>query len=270
MIGILNIQFKPIIGDKNANLKIVEKFIDDNSDKKLDLVILPEFFSTGVSHEDFVNSPEDINGGFVISFISDLAKKYKTNIVAGTVIESDNGKLYNTSFVLDRNGSIIGKYRKIHLYNYMGGTEGERITPGNELKVVDFDFGKVGIGVCYDIRYPLHYKNLVKEGAQLIVLPTAWIVPNEIYDNKESLEYTKDMWIALNRTRAFDNMVYTISSNQCGKVNDNISALGSSVVISPTAEVLACADDDNSALYVQLELGIVDYLKSIYPISFID
>ena len=175
MTGILNIQVKPIIGNKELNLKKIEHYIKKYSDKNLDLVVFPEFFSTGISHEQFLNYPEDENGGDTIAFIQELAKKYNTNIIAGTVIEKSADKLYNTSFIIDRNGNIIDKYRKIHLFNYMGGTEGERITPGDREVVVDFDFGKVGLGICFDIRYPLHYNKLIKKGADIIVLPTKTI-----------------------------------------------------------------------------------------------
>lgn len=270
MVRVLNIQLKPVIGNKEANLATVENFISSYSDKKLDLVVMPEFFSTGISHEVFVNSPEDTNGGDIVRKLGELAKEYNVNIIAGTVIEADSGKLYNTSFVINRDGETVAKYRKIHLYNYLGGTEGERITPGEDLVVADLDFGKVGLAVCYDIRYPLHYKKLVQKGAELIVLPTAWIVPAEIYNSPADLEYAKEMWIALNRTRAFDNMIYTVTSNQTGKINDNIGALGTSMIISPTGQVLAQADTDQCAFIADIDLSIVKYLKSIYPIALID
>ena len=270
MTGILNIQLSPAIGKKEVNLNKIEYFIKKNSDKKLDLVVMPEFFSTGVDHNSFLNAPEDENGGQITKNLSNLAKKYNTNILAGTVIEKSSGKLYNTSFAINREGKILAKYRKIHLFNYMGGTEGERITPGDKEVVVDFDFAKVGIGICFDIRYPLHYKKLAKSGAQIIVLPTAWIVPSEIYDDPESLKYAQEMWIAMNKTRAYDNMVYVVSSNQTGKINENIGAIGTSLIISPTAQILANAKDKQCAVYAEIDLEQVKYLKSIYPIAEID
>lgn len=270
MAGILNIQISPTIGKKEVNLNKIEHFIKRNSDKKLDLVIMPEFFSTGVDHELFLNSPEDENGGQVIEFLSNLAKSYNTNIIAGTIIEKSGDKLYNSSFAINRNGEILAKYHKIHLFNYLGGTEGERITAGDKEIVVDFDFGKVGIGVCFDIRYPLHYKKLAKMGAELIVLPTAWLVPSEIYDDAETLKYAQEMWIAMNRTRAYDNMVYIAASNQTGKINDEMGAIGTSLIISPTAQILANAKEKQCAVYAEIDLEQVKYLKSIYPIAEID
>ena len=270
MTGILNIQLKPAIGKKDVNLKKVEYYISKNSDKKLDLVVIPEFFSTGVDHQSFLNAPEDEFGGETVKFISELAKKYKTNIVAGTVIEKSQDKLYNTSFVINRDGEVVEKYRKIHLYNYMGGTEGDRITPGDKYITADLDFGKIGIGICFDIRYPQHYRKLAQMGAEIIVLPTAWLVPTEIYEDSESKQYAQEMWVAMNRTRAYDNMVYIVSSNQAGKINDNISGLGASLIVAPTAQILADAKDEQGAVYADVDLDGAKYLRSLYPITSIE
>lgn len=270
MVGILNIQLKSTIGNKELNLKKAESYIKQNSDKKTDLVVLPEFFSTGVDYEQFLNSPEDENGGEAIAFLKETAVKYKTNIIAGTVIEKSGDKLYNTSFVINRKGEIVSKYRKIHLFNYMGGTEGERITPGEDEVVVDLDFGKVGLGICFDMRYPLHFKKLVKMGAEIIVVPTAWIVPNEIYDNSESLRYARDIWISMNKIRAYDNLVYIVSCNPSGRVDNLMGSIGNSLIVSPTTEILANAKDEQCAIYADVDLELVKYYKSIYPIANID
>lgn len=270
MAGILNIQLKPALGKKEINLKKVEHFMKKNSEKTLDLVVLPEFFSTGIDHETFEKDPEDENGGETIKRISELAKEYNTNIVAGTVIEKSEGKYYNTSFVINRAGETIGKYRKIHLYNYMGGDEGELITAGDEIVTTDLDFGKIGLSICYDIRYPMHFKKLAQQGVQLIVSPTAWVVPNEVYSSDVSLKYAQDMWIAMNRTRAFDNLVYIVTCNQTKECNSTVSCIGNSLIVSPTTAILANGKDEQGATYADIDLEIVKYYKSIYPIADID
>ena len=267
MAGILSIQLKSLMGDKETNLRKVEHYIKFNRDKKLDLVVLPEFFSTNIAYKD---APEDENGGDTIKFIQELAKKYNTNIVAGSVVRKIDEKLYNTTFAIDRNGEIIAKYDKIHLFNYMGGTEGQRITAGDKLVIAHFDFAKVGLAICYDIRYPLMIKNLVKQGAQIVVLPTAWLVTKEVYNDEQSRKYAQEMWLALNRTRAFDNMVYLVVSNQTKETNGEWFGLGYSSIISPTAQVMAYAQEKEEAIYAEVDIDAVKYLKSIYPIAEID
>lgn len=270
MTEILAVQFSPKTGDKKYNLNKVAEYIDSNSHNRLDLVVLSEFFSTGISHDAFVQMAEDEFGGETIKFLSELAIKYHTNIICGTVIEKCEDKYYNTTFVLNREGQIVGKYRKIHLYNYMGGKEGELITAGDKTVVVDLDFGKIGLAICFDIRYPQMFRELAQKGAEIIVLPTAWIIPKEVFENEQTRNYARDMWIAMNRTRAYDNMVYTVICDNTGRVDSDFSTLGCSMIISPMAEVLADAKFEQTAIYSQVDLGIVKLLKSQYPITSID
>ncbi len=270
MTGISAIQFNPKIGDKKGNLKTVESFMEKISDEKLDLVVLPEFFSTGISDKAFVELAEDENGGEAIEFLSGLAKKYNTNIICGTVIEKSADKYYNTSFALNRNGEIIAKYRKIHLFNFMGGNEGNIITAGDEEVVADMDFGKVGMAICFDIRYPQLIRKLVQKGAEVIVLPTAWVMPSEVYDDRKLRDYADEMWLAMNRTRAYDNLCYMVVCDQTGHVNKQTATLGTSLIISPSAQILTNACYEETAIYYDIDLEIVRLLKSQYPISSID
>ncbi|MGN0004921.1 MAG: nitrilase-related carbon-nitrogen hydrolase [Candidatus Gastranaerophilaceae bacterium] len=269
-VGILAIQLHSKSGNKDVNIKKVEYFVEKNSKRGLDIVVLPEFFSTGIDRKSFVENPEDVYGGETILKISEIAKRYRTNIVAGSVIEKENGKLYNTSFVINREGEIVNKYRKIHLYNYLGGTEGENITAGDEEVIVELDFGKVGLGICFDIRYPLHFKKLAKMGADIIVLPTAWVVPRDIYYDEQMLVNAQEMWIAMNKVRAYDNYVYFVSCNQTKDANDKISCIGNSMIVAPSSEVLAMAKNEETAIYARVELEAVKNYRRIYPISEID
>ena len=267
MAGILNIQLKSLLGNKETNLKKVEHYIKFNSDKRLDLVVMPEFFATNI---DYVDNAEDENGGETIKFIQNLAKQYNTNIIAGSVVRKVGESLYNTSFAIDRTGEIIAKYDKIHLYNYLGGSEGNSITEGKKIVTASFDFAKVGLAICFDVRYPLLFKQLAKEGVQIITLPTAWPVPPEVYENEESKKYAREMWLSINRTRAYDNMVYWIVSNLTKNMGDTMFGLGGSAIISPTAQVLAYEEENEGAIFADVDIQEVKYLKSIYPITNID
>ena len=267
MAGILNIQINSLSGEKKINLGKIEYYVKKYSDKKLDLVVMPEFFSTNLEYQKF---PEDENGGETIKFIQNLAKQYKTNIVAGSIARKIKDKMYNTSFAISRNGEIIAKYDKIHLFDYMGGNEGCNITAGSKIVTADFDFAKIGLAICFDLRYPLHFNKLLKENVDIIVLPACWIVPSEIYHDENSLKYAQDMWVSLNRTRAYDNMVYFVVSNQTKDCGNNMYSIGTSMIISPTAEILAKAENKECALYSDIEIENVKYLKSFYPIANID
>ena len=267
MAGILNIQLKSLLGNKETNLKKIEHYIKFNSNKKLDLVVMPEFFSTNI---DYVDAPEDENGGETIKFIQNLAKKYNTNIIAGSVVRKVQNKLYNTSFAIDRMGEIIARYDKIHLYNYLGGTEGERTSAGSKYVTASFDFAKVGLAICFDVRYPQMFRELARQGIHIITLPTAWLVPGEVYNDEQSKKYARDMWLSMNRTRAYDNMIYFIVSNQTKESGKSLFGLGGSAIISPTAQVLAYEEEKEDAIYADIDVQEVKYLKTIYPITSID
>lgn len=267
MAGILNIQINSLMRSKEANFSKIDYYMRKNIDKKLDLVVLPEFFATNIDYVDFAE-PE--YGGETIEFIKSLAKKYHTNIIAGSVVREVNERLYNTTFAVNREGEVIETYDKVHLFNYMGGSEGERIEAGKDIKIANFDFAKVGMTICFDMRYPTYIREIVRKGAQIIVMPTAWLVQREIYDDEKTLAYAQDMFKAMCRTRAFDNMVYLVVSNQTKECGKSWRGLGKSMIISPTAEVLAEAELKECALYSEVEIDAVEYLKSIYPITSID
>jgi predicted amidohydrolase len=264
MVGILNIQLMPTLGKIEVNLRKVEHFIKQNSDKTLDLVVLPEYFSTGNQENGVLNAK---TSELVIERVCELAKKYKTNIVAGTVIEQNDDKFYNTSFAINREGKIVAKYRKIHLFNYLGGNEGEVITAGKDFVVVDFDFGKVGLAICFDMRYPLQYRELSKSGAQFVVQPTAWCIPTDIFENPNSLKYAQSLWDAMNKTRAYDNSVYLVSSNQTGRISPDLGAIGHSMIVAPTSEILANAKNEQCAVFAEVDLEVSKFYKSLFPIE---
>ncbi len=267
--GILSIQFEPVLNETDKNLEkvqnIIEDFIAQNAQKPLDLIVLPEFFTTGVSHK-YVDNPMPPTGGKPIELISNLAKKYSVNIAAGTVITKEEDKLFNTMFVVDRFGDTVAKYRKIHLFKYFGGTENERVTPGKSPVVAELDFAKVGLAICFDIKYPLHYKKLTQMGAEIIVNPAAWAYLKSI-ENQKTLN--SRVFEAMSISRANENLVYFVTSNECGDAGP-LGNTGGSKIISPLAEILAEAGESENAIYAQVDLELVRELKKTTPMAFED
>lgn len=261
MNGILNIQINITQDKPEINRKKVEHFIKKYSDKTLDLVVLPENFSLydtdGLLQE-------------TLEFFVSIAKKFNTNIVAGSIVEKDGEKFYNTSYVFDRTGNLAGKYRKIHLLDFIGEKESENLSSGEDFVVVELDFAKIGLAIGYDLRFPMMYKNLSNSGADIIVHPSMWTVPNEIYEDEESLRYAQGMWVALNRTRAYDNQIYLVTSNQTKQISEISSAIGCSLIVSPTSEVLANAKNDQCAVYAKVDIQAARYYRNLCPIANID
>jgi len=268
MAGILSIQIEPVLNKIDENFEkiknILENFVCENSKKPLDLVVFPEFFTTGISSQ-YTDNPMEENGGKVIEFAANLAKKYNTNIAAGTVITKSKGKLYNTMFVLDREGKTVGKYDKIHLFKYFGGTENLRVTSGeNEPVVLDLDFGKLGLSICFDIKYPLHYRKLAHLGAELVVSPSAWAFLKSVKGQKE---LNTRVFRALSIARANENLFYFITSNETGDAGA-FGNIGHSMIVSPMAEILAEANEEEGAIYANIDLQAVRELKTTAPMAF--
>ena len=267
--NILNIQMNPKIGDKMYNCNKAGQFISDNSKEGLDLVVLPEFFSTGIDDISFVENPEEENKSGVIAYFCELARQFSTNIICGTIIEkAQNGKLYNTSYAINRHGEIVNKYRKIHLYNYLGGNEGKTISAGVTPAVAEFDFARVGMSVCFDIRYPLLYKTLIKMGAEIIVSPSAWSVLST--NNPSDTADFINCWRAFNITRAAENLVCFVTSNLVGSGNAYLYSIGNSMIVNPEGKILYNAQNNECAHCQSVDLELIRRLKKEYPIYNLD
>ena len=251
-INVLIVQISPKRGKKKRNLNKVKSLIEESNCHNPDLIILPEFFNTGIDNQSFIELAEEEKDSETLAFLSEIAIKYNTNIVGGTIIEKDCDKLYNTSYFLNREGNILGKYRKIHLFNYFGGNEGECITPGTDLVVLDTDIGKVGMSICFDIRFPLMFNKLLKKGAEIIVCPAAWA--NDWIHT----------WEICNQSLAMQNAAYFISSTGCGEVGYTMA--GNSMIVEPNGRIISRLGREESTLCKQIDLNDVKVLRDAFPI----
>ena len=137
MTNVLTVQIRPRIGEREQNFAKVRAIIEQYRDKKPDLILMSEFFNTGISRPAFERLAEEESLSPTLEYFSKVAKEYNTYVLCGSIIEKDGEKLYNTSYLLNRGGEKVAKYRKINLFNYFGGTEGEYVTPGEEIVVVE-------------------------------------------------------------------------------------------------------------------------------------
>lgn len=255
-IKILGIQTSPETGNKDANLEKAAKILEQNSLFKPDLVVLSEVFNTGLGYKYFHTLSEEIPQGQTIEFLSGLASKYRTNIAGGSIIEKcSDGKYTNTSIFFDRNGKISGKYQKIHLFSYYGDKEGEYLTSGDSAVVIDSDIGKIGLSVCYDLRFPELYRALTYAGAEIITCSAAWPQPR------------LDHWLTLNKARAIENQVFMVSVNQTGKVGEKRINAGNSMIINPWGEVISSLGDEEGIVTAEIDLNVQKKLKEEFPVT---
>lgn len=257
--GVLALQYEPVINRPEKNFEKIESLISLYNDKRLDIVVLPEFFSTGISFGGFAEFAQGETDSRVLDFVSELAKKYNTNICAGTVAEKEGDKFYNTSYLIGRNGEIKGKYRKIHLFSCEEGGEDKFFSEGKETVVIETDFAKIGLSICFDMEFPLLYKDLVKKGAELILCPNALCV--SMKESKRLYEIKKEEVKACAILRASENFVYFAAASLKGKLGSGLISCGDSLIVSPEAEIITIANKDNDTVFAEIDLDLVRKYK---------
>ena len=205
-LRILSLQFEAV-DNKEKNLKKVAQMFDENSDFEPDIVVLPELWNVGIFYEKFLQEAEVIPAQTTM-LLSGLAENYNTNIIGGSIVEKTfDNKFYNTSIVMNRKGAVIANYRKNYLFSHCGSLENKYLTQGNENCVFELEGIKFGIGICYDIRFPEHFRKMLKKGVQIFVIPAAF--PQERIEQ----------WNILNQARALENLAVLVSCNQYGASN---------------------------------------------------
>ncbi len=247
MIKVASIQYW--INDeksKNERISEVEELIEQSKD--VDLLLLPEVWNIGFRAFDKYRSESEEIEGETISRIAEKARKYKIHIMAGTIIEKDGDDLYNTAVLIGPNGSVLGKYRKIHLVTRKGSEEAKYLKPGNEVVAVKTELGVIGFGICYDLRFPeLYRKMVVQKGVEIILQPAAW--PLARVEN----------WMDMNHVRANENLCYLISCN-CAGIDHGVQYMGHSTIVDPHGVPIA-----SSGLFGGIVKGEID-LKELYKI----
>lgn len=251
------IQMRTVL-DKAQNVADAVAQIAAAAGQGADLAVLPEMFCCPYQHKYFRPYAEPA-GGPVWQALSDAARTNHIWVVGGTFPELDGEKLYNTCFVFDREGNQVARHRKIHLFdaavtNGPHFRESDTLTPGSELTLFDTEFGKIGVCVCFDIRFPELFLLLSKAGAQAVIVPAAF---NTVTGAAH--------WELLLRSRAMDAQLFT--AGVCPARNEKgYIAYGHSLACSPWGEVLAEADYDPEMLLVQMDFARVPDVRAQLPL----
>ena len=224
-MNIAILQMSSKIGDVLSNCEKIKKISDEYLTSQSDVLVLPEVWSVGWACSKFIESAKYFENA--LECLKDIAKKNSINVIGGSVIEKENGQYYNTCLIIDRNGNLISKYRKNHLFSYYGCDEGKYITPGNNPVLVTLDNIKFGITICYDIRFPEIYRAYRIAGADVLVNCAAWGASKPI------------PWDVMTKSRAVENQCYMVALTQCGEIENNEFNLGESAIIDYKGEELA-------------------------------
>ena len=240
---------------KEENLKKSIELIGEASEKKAGLVCFPEFqmaFSpASQSAEELSEIAESLTGSFVKG-LSNAASKYKLGVVATLYEKSKTLRVYDTAVVLNPSGAIASSYRKLHLYDALGFKESAKLISGKKIeKPVKTKSGKLGLMICYDIRFPEISRILAIGGAETLVAPSAWVRGN----------MKEEHWQVMVKARAIENGVYVIAPDQVGNIY-----CGRSMVTDPFGIVLADMGQKEGLEVVDLDSARIKQVRQSLPL----
>ena len=220
-------QFKSKLGAVDENFSTAARLIE--SARNSDAIILPELWTTGY-YPTPVENFADKDGERTKEFLCAVSKKFSVNIIGGSVIVEDGGKIFNRCYVTNRRGEIIASYDKTHLFSFA--KEGEVFCAGDKISTFELDGIKCGVAICYDLRFPEFIRKIALAGAEIIFIPAAWslkrLTPRQI----------------LTKARAIENQIFIVFANSSGK----------SEIINPRGEILVESGRDEEILTAEINL----------------
>ncbi len=249
--------------DKSRNLRKAVILIRQAILRRARLILLPEvfIFRGRIRTRKDIRAVAETVPGESLKPLMALAKRHKVFILAGSIYEkaAGTGKAYNTSVLIDQRGAIKAKYRKIHLFEAVLGNkrirEADCFAAGHKVVMARAEGFKLGLSVCYDLRFPEMYRKYAVLGAHAVCVPSAF-----------TYETGKAHWEVLVRSRAIENRCYILAPNQVGKSGKGVRHYGHSMIVGPWGEILAMASGDKEEIiYAQLNLNDIKAARQKLP-----
>lgn len=257
-------QFNAQDDDKAGNLNRAAHYLDLAGARVSDIVVLPELFTgTGFSSGDaHLTLAEPIEGP-TFQMMSAAARRHAMYVTGSFYERGPDGRIYNTAPVIGPAGDLLGSYRKTHLFDVPNRTdlppgimESKKVSPGAELQLYDTNLCRFGIGICADIRFPEMFRAYALAGAELILLPTAFLSPRF------------DHWDFLLKARATDHQMFIAASGMTGREKvTGIGFIGRSAVVDPWGVILAGAPDEEAMLTTTIDLDQVRRVRNWWPLN---
>lgn len=239
------IQFNITLGEIDRNLAKAVEALKRVAKQGVQLAVLPEMWSAGYDYKRLSKHAE------ATPRVLDVIRHQSAGsqmVVVGSLPEAVDDKIYNTAYVIDR-GDLVASYRKLHMFSTMG--EDRFLSPGDRTLVVSTSAGRLGVAICYDLRFPELFRKMALEGAEVICLPAEWPKPR------------RDPWYTLLRARAMENQLFVAAANCCG-VQGNLDFFGTSLLLSARGDVLAEAGESETELVATFDYQeMVDYRSQI-------
>nr|WP_278184197.1 carbon-nitrogen hydrolase family protein [Clostridium kluyveri] len=262
MVKIGLCQMMVLKSSKSDNVKRAKEAIYKAANKGTDIVALPEMFNCYYNTKYFREYAEkDDCKGETLSMLSSAAKEMGIYIVGGSIPEiDDKGNIYNTSFVFNEKGELIGKHRKMHLFDIdikdkITFKESNVLTPGDKVTVIDTKWGKIGVAICYDVRFPELMRLMALQGAKIIFIPASF-----------NTTTGPSHWELLFRSAAVENQLYTVGISPARNINYSYVAYGNSLVVDPWGKILNILDEKEGILLSEIDLEYIYEVRKSIPV----
>ena len=257
---ILSICQMLVVDSKEENLEKAESLIRQAvNEQGAQVVALPEIFN-GPYNIEMMKETAEPEGGPTSQMLAGLARDLGVVIIGGSISELAGDKIFNTSYTFDAEGKTIGRHRKMHLFDVdiPGGIsfrESGVVAPGNQITVFDTAYGRMGVAICYDMRFPELMRLMVLEGAEIIVVPAAF-----------NTTTGPAHWHETIKLRAVDNQVYFAAASPARNMDSTYHAYGFSTIVDPWGTVLASTDETESIITARIEPDRQEEVRQQLPL----
>lgn len=254
-------QMMVVKSTKKENILKAKSMIYEAADKGAEIVALPEMFNCPYNNKHFREYAETYPSGETLNMLSAAAKEKNIFIVGGSIPELDEqGRVFNTSFVFDNKGEMIGKHRKVHLFDIdikdgVKFKESEVLTAGSDITIIDTPWGKVGIAICYDIRFPELIRIMALKGVKIVIIPAAF-----------NMTTGPAHWELLFKSRALDNQVYVVGVSPARNEKYSYVAYGNSLIANPWGSIIGKLDEKEGILVEDINLDYIDEVRESLPL----
>ena len=258
-----------VVDNKEENIKKAIQMIRDSKKQGADLAVLPEMFNCPYENEKFIEYGEEFEDSPTLNRIAETAKEENIHVLAGSIPEiemslgedgKDEKSIYNTSVLFDNHGNILGKHRKMHLFDIdvkgkIYFKESDTLSAGSNFTVIETELATIGIGICYDIRFVELSRIMTLNGAEILIFPGAF-----------NLTTGPAHWEILFKSRALDNQVYTIGVAPALDETANYNSFGHSIAVNPWGEVIEELDFEEDLKIVEIDLNEIKRIREEIPI----
>jgi predicted amidohydrolase len=256
------IQFHSASANPAENQAKAEGFVREAARNGAQFILLPELYRTMLPRDQMPQYAETIPDGPTSRRWAGLAKELGVWLLGGSMIEpveGQPGKLYNTAVLFSDSGDLAARYRKIHLFDVcvpgvVDFQESALISSGKETATVASPFGKLGLSVCYDLRFPELFRHLAKQGMDILCLPAAF-----------NYGTGQKHWLHLLKARAIENQCFVLAPNQVGEAPNKFKSWGHSLILDPWGDIVAEGGDGEEIVYGKLDLSLLGKYREALP-----